>query len=198
MRSAGRARDASIDARVLAVAARHLARQGYQAMSLASVAEEAGTTRQALYRRWPDKANLAAAAVAQMSDDGTALTSDDPFGDLVAELSDFQRGVSRRGRLSLAGTMLQDTTDPDVRSTYLAQVVAPRRRRIRAILDAAVRLGLADPDADLEIAVTMCTGSWYGRALAGAPVPANWPGRTAALVWRAIGGQPAGDRAPAD
>ena len=190
MRSAGRARDAGIDARVLAVAARHLAGQGYQAMSLAAVAAEACTTRQALYRRWPAKADLAAAAIAQMSDDETAVPSDDPFGDLVAELSDFQRGVSRRGRLSLVGTMLQDTTDPDVRSRYRAQVIEPRRRRIRAILDAAVRLGLADADADLEIAVTMCTGSWYGRALAGAQVPANWPQRTAALVWRAIGGPP--------
>jgi len=33
-------------------------------MSLAAVAQEAGTTRQALYRRWPTKASLAAAAVA--------------------------------------------------------------------------------------------------------------------------------------
>jgi hypothetical protein len=108
----------------------------------------------------------------------------------VAELADFQRGVSRRGRLSLVGTMLQDTTDPAVKEAYLARVVAPRRRRIRAILETAVQLGLADADADLEIAVTMCTGCWYGRALAGAPVPANWPQRTATLVWRAIGGRP--------
>jgi AcrR family transcriptional regulator len=190
VRSAGRTRDASIDARVLAVAARHLARQGYRAMSLAAVAEEAGTTRQALYRRWPAKADLAAAAIAQLSDAGTAASSDDPFSDLVAELSDFQQGVSRRGRLSLVGTMLQDTTDPDVLRRYRAQVVAPRRRRIRAILETAIGLGLADPDADLEVAITMCTGSWYGRALAGAPVPDDWPQRTAALVWRAIGGQP--------
>jgi AcrR family transcriptional regulator len=189
-RSAGRTRDASIDARVLAVAARHLARQGYRAMSLAAVAEEAGTTRQALYRRWPAKADLAAAAIAQLSDAGTAASSDDPFGDLVAELSDFQQGVSRRGRLSLVGTMLQDTTDPDVLRRYRAQVVAPRRRRIRVILETAIGLGLADPDADLEVAITMCTGSWYGRALAGAPVPDDWPQRTAALVWRAIGGSP--------
>lgn len=166
-------------------------------MSLAAVAEEAGTTRQALYRRWPAKADLAAAAIAQLSDDGTAASSDDPFGDLVAELSDFQQGVSRRGRLSLVGTMLQDTTDPDVLRRYRAQVIAPRRGRIRAILETAVRLGLADADADLEVAITMCTGSWYGRALAGAPVPDGWPERTAALVWRAIGGRPPADPLPA-
>jgi AcrR family transcriptional regulator len=45
---AGRSRDASIDDRVLAAAARQLAASGYEALSVAAVADEAGTTRQAL------------------------------------------------------------------------------------------------------------------------------------------------------
>jgi AcrR family transcriptional regulator len=187
---AGRARDASIDRRVLSVAARHLARYGYEAMSLAAVAEEAGTTRQALYRRWPGKAELAAATVAAMSDTGTPAASDDPLSALIAELSDFQRGVSRPGRISLVGTMLQDTTEREVRNRYRAQIIEPRRRRIRAILERANELGMIDPEADLDVAVTMGTGSWYARELAGERVPADWPRRTAALIWRAVGGQP--------
>jgi hypothetical protein len=116
------------------------------------------------------------------------VTSEDPLADLAAELADFQRGVSRPGRLSLVGTMLQDSTAPDLLKRYRAQVVAPRRRRIRAILERAQQLGLIDPDADLEVAVTLGTGSWYARALTGSPPPAHWPARTAALVWRAVGG----------
>lgn len=189
-RGAGRARDAGIDQRVLTVAARHLARYGYEAMSLAAVAEEAETTRQALYRRWRGKAELAAAVVALMSDTGTGTAADEPFEALVAELSDFHRGVSRPGRLSLVGTMLQDTTDPDVRARYRADVIAPRRRRLRAILERAAELGMIDPEADLEVAVTMGTGSWYARELAGLPAPPDWARRTAELVWRAVGGQP--------
>lgn len=184
----GRARDAAIDARILAVAARQLSQSGYEGMSLAAVAEEAGTTRQALYRRWPGKAELAAAVVTSMADDGEAGTPADPYAALVAELADFEQGVSRPGRLSLVGTMLQDTTQPDVLTRYRARVVAPRRARIRAILETARRNGLIDPQADLEVAVTMCTGNWYGRALAGDPPPPDWPARTATLVWRALGG----------
>jgi AcrR family transcriptional regulator len=184
----GRTRDPDIDARVLAVANRHLSSHGYQAMSLAAVAHEAHTTRQALYRRWPTKASLAAAALTAAVDVPTAGTSEDPLADLAAELASFQRGVSRPGRLSLVGTMLQDSTAPEALTRYRAQVIAPRRGRIRAILQQAQRLGLIDPDADLDIAVTMCTGSWYARALAGSPPPPNWPSRTAALVWRAVGG----------
>ncbi len=190
---AGRARDSTIDANLLAVATRHLSLHGYEGMSLAAVAEEAGTTRQALYRRWPGKAELAAAVIAKMTDHGTPALTSDPFGDLVAELEDFSRGVSRPGRLSLVGTMLQDTTDPEVLARYRARVVAPRRNRLRTILERAQELGLIDAGTDLEVAVTMCTGCWYGRALAGSPPPPHWPERTATLLWRAVGGRaPAG------
>jgi hypothetical protein len=84
--------------------------------------------------------------------------------------------------------MLQDSTAPELLARYRAQIIAPRRGRIDAILQRARQQGLIDPDADLEVAVTLCTGSWYARALAGEPPPPNWPSRTAALVWRAVGG----------
>ncbi len=184
----GRTRDPSIDARVLAVANRHLATHGYAAMSLTAVAHEAQTTRQALYRRWPTKASLAAATVHAAVDAAPDGPSENPLADLAAELANFARGVSRPGRLSLVGAMLQDNTAPEVLARYRTQVVAPRRGRIRAILERAQRLGLIEPDADLDVAVTLCTGSWYARALAEPLPPPNWPTRTAALVWRAVGG----------
>ena len=184
----GRSRDPGIDARLLAAAYRHLSVNGFEALSLTGVAREAGTTRQALYRRWPDKASLAAAALAAAADLGLAVRSEDPLADLAAELADFQRGVSRPGRMSLVGTMLQDSTDPALMARYQAEVIAPRRRRIRAILRRAQHLGLIDADADLEVAVTMGTGSWYARAVAGNSPPPDWPARTAALIWRAVGG----------
>ena len=195
VKRAGRARDVGIDERVIDVASRHLADHGFTAMSMAAIAREAGTTRQAIYRRWPTKTQLAVAVVGDLRGDGSAAPSADamspfvdPFGDLVRELADFAGGVSGPGRLSLVGTMLQDTTEASVLQQYRDRVIAPRRRRIREILEQAARLGLTDPEADLEIAVTLGTGSWYARALAGDPVPDDWPARTAALVWRAVGG----------
>ena len=189
VRKPGRARDPGIDARVLAVARRQLSHLGYEAMSVAAVAHEAGTTRQALYRRWPDKASLAAdALLAAAAEARQEPASSSPLADLTAELADFQRGVSLPGRLSLVGTMLQDATAPEARARYQARVIAPRRARIRAILERARELGLIDAGADLDIAVSLGTGSWYALALAGQPVPEDWPARTAALVWKAVGG----------
>jgi AcrR family transcriptional regulator len=175
---------------VLAVAGRHLAASGYEAMSVAAVAHEAGTTRQALYRRWPTKASLATAALQQAADEGAPPDrSDDPYGDLVAELASFQWGVSLPGRMSMVGTMLQDGIDPAVRARYRQRVIAPRRRRLQEILERAQARGLIDGDADLEVAVSLGTGSWYARALAGASPPPRWPERAAALIWRAVGGR---------
>jgi AcrR family transcriptional regulator len=185
----GRARDPDIDARVLAVAGRHLSTYGYAAMSLSAIAQEAGTTRQALYRRWPTKASLAADALRDAADANPAANSSDPLADLIAELTDFRRGVSRPGRLSLVGSMLQEGTDPALLARYRAAVIAPRRRRILDILERARDLALIDADADLEVAVTLCTGSWYARALATSTPPPHWPTRTAVLVWRAVGGE---------
>jgi len=186
----GRRRDLDIDQRVLAVASRHLSVHGYEAMSLKAIAHEAQTTRQALYRRWPTKANLATDALNAAADTEPEKPTEDVLADLTAELSNFQRGVSRPGRLSLVGTMLQDNTAPQVLERYRAHVVAPRRRRIRTILERAQQLELIDPDADLDVAVSLCTGSWYARALAEPVPPPNWPSRTARLVWRALGGTP--------
>jgi len=188
VKKAGRARDASIDERVLQIAGRHLAEQGFDAMSMSAVAREAGTTRQAIYRRWPSKTDLATAVVGGISSEPPSAPLPerpspfvDPFGDLVAELTDFARGVSGPGRLFLVGTMLQDNTDPTVQEQYRAQVVAPRRQRIRAILQQAVALELIDADADLEVAVKLSTGAWYARAPAG-----RWTGRR---VWRRWSGE---------
>ena len=192
-RGRGRARDRSIDARVLAVAATQLGELGFEAMSVAAIADDAGTTRQAIYRRWPTKSDLAAAAMAAIDGDDdvdpeVSANSAQPFVDLIAELTDFRRGVSKPGRLSLVGSMLQTSADPDVAARYRDRVVAPRRRRLRAIFERAQHLAQIDADADLDVLVTMCTGAWYARALAGEAPPRNWARRTAELAWRAAGG----------
>jgi AcrR family transcriptional regulator len=48
-------------------------------MSLAAVAQEAGTARQADYRRWPGKASLAEAAVLAAADARPAAASGNPL-----------------------------------------------------------------------------------------------------------------------
>jgi AcrR family transcriptional regulator len=188
--SGGRPRDAAIDEAVLDAALTLLARDGYAGLSLASVAAAAGTTRPAIYRRWPDKTALVVAAVARLARVDPPPVTGDPFPDLVAELEHFRHCITEAGALPLVGVMLGDGVDAPVRRQYAEEIVAPRRARIRACLAAAVERGELDADADLLVASTFLTGSWYSLALVGTPPPPDWALRTATLVWRACGGQP--------
>lgn len=184
----GRPRDAQIDAAVLDAALVELGERGYTGFSLTAVASAAGTTRPAIYRRWEDKDALIVAAMAHLAEAALPPVVGDPFVDLVAELENFRHCITEAGSLPLAGLMLTDGIAPDVRAAYLERIVAPRRGRIRALLEAAVADGLLDGDADLDVAGSFLTGSWYAFGVAGRRPPTDWARRVATLVWRSCGG----------
>ncbi len=190
----GRPRDPEIDAAVLVTARRHLAVHGLAGLSIAAVADEAGTTRPAVFRRWPTKLGLAVAAVADLAEVAPPQPTRDPFEDLVAEIEHFRHCITDASALALAGVMLQDGVDPEFKRGYREHLVKPRRVRIRACLDRGVQQGKLEPDADLLLAVTFLTGSWYAFAIGGATPPRDWARRAATLVWRACGGQPESDQ----
>ena len=66
----GRPRDRRIDGAVLRATAELLEEVGYLQLTIAAIAERAGTNKPAIYRRWPTKARLVHEAVfpAQGSD----------------------------------------------------------------------------------------------------------------------------------
>lgn len=189
-RAVGRPRDAAIDRDVLAVALRHLAERGLAGLSVAAVADEAGTTRPAVYRRWASKEELAIAAVASLAEVDPPPVTGDPFADLVAELEHFRHCISEASSLPLAGVMLAEGTSERIRAQYREHLVHPRRARLRACLDAGIARGDLPADADLDIVGSMLTGSWYAFALTGRRPPRNWARRVAQAVWRAAGGTP--------
>lgn len=186
----GRPRDASIDDAVLDEALRQLATDGFAALSIASVAVGAGTSRPAIYRRWPDKESLVVDAIARLARVAPPGLTSEPFDDLVTELEHFRHCITLAGSLPVAGMMLGDGVRPRVRDAYRSEIVAPRRARIRACLQSAVDRGLLEPDADLLVASSFLTGSWYSLALAGTAPPEDWARRVAVLVWRSCGGDP--------
>ena len=71
---AGRPRDHQIDGAVLSAALAVLDRSGYVRLSLEEVARRAGTTKPAIYRRWPGRQRLVLAALGERL--GEALAAD--------------------------------------------------------------------------------------------------------------------------
>ena len=182
----GRRRDDTIDARVLGVTNRHLAERGFAGLSIAAIADEASTTRQALYRRWPTKERLVADAIRVSGNRAAICLTDDPRADLEHELALWIETDADAG-VAMAGTMLTRETPEDARDCFREHVLAPRRQRMTDILTHAQALAKIDAAADISGAVGIAIGAAYVAHLSGAIGP-DWPARTAALVWRAVGG----------
>lgn len=85
--AAGRPRDVRLDAAIEEATISLLTERGYSEMSLAAIAERAGTTTAAIYRRWSSKSELVAHAVFRT--DGSDVVAD--TGDLAADLATMIR-----------------------------------------------------------------------------------------------------------
>jgi AcrR family transcriptional regulator len=79
---AGRPRDRRIDAAILRATADLLVQIGYSNLTMAAVAEKAGTTKTALYRRWSSKAEL----VHEAAFPAAPTAIDTPAGDIAADI----------------------------------------------------------------------------------------------------------------
>ena len=186
----GRPRNAEIDRHVLEVALRHLSTVGLRGLSVAAVAEEAGTTRAAVYRRWADRTELAVAALGTVTHGAPPASSGDPFADLVGELARFRRFVVDTDATALVAVALVEGTDVRVCEEIRRRLVEPRRRRLRECLRAGVESGALRAQADQATAEDLLTGSWLAHAARGEPLADDWAVRTAAMVWAAYGGVP--------
>jgi AcrR family transcriptional regulator len=182
----GRRRDDRIDARVLGITNRHLAERGFAGLSYSAIAEEAGTTRQALYRRWPTREKLIGDAIRVAGNREVVCLSSDPRADLEHELTLWIAADADAG-VGMAGAMLSRQAPEDARDCFREHVLAPRRQRMTDILTHAQSLSRIDAAADVAGAVGVAIGAAYVAHLSGAIDP-DWPARTAALVWRAVGG----------
>ena len=119
---AGRPRDPRIDSAILSATAELLVEIGYSNLSLAAVAERAGTTKSALYRRWSSKAELVHEAAFPVAP--SALEA--PAGDFAADIRmmiEATRDVFTTPvvRAALPGLVADMTADPELNARVLAR-----------------------------------------------------------------------------
>lgn len=89
-RQAGRPRDETREQAILQAVIEVLAEVGYDRMTMDAVASRAKASKATIYRRWPGKAELVAAALQQRTVFGEPYPD---LGDLRAELTVFVRRV---------------------------------------------------------------------------------------------------------
>jgi AcrR family transcriptional regulator len=162
---AGRPRDPRIASAILAATAELLVEIGYSNLTLAAVAERAGTTKSALYRRWSSKAELVHEAAFPTAP--TALES--PAGDISADVRtmiEATRDVFTTPvvRAALPGLVADMTADPELNARVMARFV-DLFIAVRLRLREAVDRGEAHPDVNPDRLIELMGGATMMRML---------------------------------
>ncbi|MGA5463815.1 TetR/AcrR family transcriptional regulator [Mycobacterium sp. NPDC050041] len=192
---AGRPRDPRIDAAILRATADLLVEIGYSNLTMAAVAQRAGTTKTALYRRWSSKAELVHEAAFPAAP--TALTA--PAGDIAADVRamiEATRDVFTTPvvRAALPGLIADMSADAELNARVMGRF-AGVFAAVHIRLADAVRRGGVHDDVDPDRLVEIIGGATMLRLLLvpGQPLDDTWVDQTTAIVARGVVAQGADD-----
>jgi len=161
----GRPRDPEIGAAVLAATRAVLGEVGYVRLTLDAVARRAGTSKPAIYRRWPGRQRLVLAALAERLGAARAPDTGCTLCDLDECLKLFV-GAFRRMAPDVLGPLLADCADDDeLRAAFMGALFDPPRAAVKETLDRAHARGDLRPDVDRELVLDMIGSLVHYRAL---------------------------------
>ncbi|EUA08547.1 bacterial regulatory s, tetR family protein [Mycobacterium kansasii 732] len=168
----------------MAATAELLVQIGYSNLSLAAVAERAGTTKSALYRRWSSKAELVHEAAFPAAP--TALEA--PAGDIAADIAMMlaaTRDVFTTPvvRAALPGLVADMTADAVLNARVMSRFT-DLFGAVRARLREAVGRGEAHPDVDPDRLIELIGGATMLRMLLrpDEKLDDTWVEQTAAIL----------------
>lgn len=175
--------------RVFAAATALFYRRGIAAVSVDSIAQEAGTTKMSLYRAFPGKDDLVAECLKESNDsfwrwwdETVAPFKNDPRGALNALFESITAKGStceRRG-CAIGNASVEITDDAHPARQVVVAFNIEKRRRLREM---AVALKAEEPDALADGLMLLMDGGYFSRLSLGISGPSAGLPRTArALV----------------
>lgn len=189
----GRPRSTQLDTAIVDATVAVLGERGYNGLTLAGVADRAGTTTAAIYRRWSSKADLVLETVFRTSGDDVVADSGDLDADIRTMVRwSLEKFASPAGRAALGGLLGEPVGAAEGRASQVA--VAWSRTGDR--LARAVERGEIRPEVDTGALVVQLAGpALLAAALHGpSAVSDEWVERIASVI---LDGVRAPDRAGA-
>lgn len=162
----GRPRDPAIDDAILTATVEILSEDGYRHLSTTEVARRAGVHKPAVYRRWPNKLELALAAVRRLAPPLTDPDTGDARADLVDLLLQAAKAKSNRPSIDLSARLRSDfATEPELAEAVRHTVINPRRATTRTVIERGQRAGQLRRSISPDVAIDMLFGSIHSRSL---------------------------------
>lgn len=150
--------------RVLQVTLEELGRVGLARLSLPRVAELSGINKTSLYRRWPTKQALVAAALKLSVPSERDLPD---HGSLEMDLVDLARGlaafIASPAGMGVIRTVFAEGDTRETRRLANSMWSTPTRMGPRLVLERAIERGELRPDADLEMLLHTIGGAVLHR-----------------------------------
>ena len=184
----GRPRDKRIDTAVLSATVELLAETDYAELSVDAIARRAGTSKPAIYRRWPGKAHLVHEAVFPISDT-TGLPDTGSLAGDVREMVSRTAAVltTPAARAALPGLVGEMAADLTLHSALLERFGDILSRGLSDRLADAVARGEVRPDVTAAEIVEVVAGTTFLALLTrGDTLDDSWVDRTAAFITRGI------------
>ena len=162
-----------VKARVLDATLRLIAERGY-AFSVEEVATMAGVHKTTIYRSWPTKSGLVAAAVDRLADiEVPVARTGDPVADLVALAMQVARSLhNKAGRQALRAVATAAGDDEDVVPTA-RRFLTGRYELAESLVRDAKSAGLIRPNVNATLLWESIVNPLHMRAILGAPADAN-------------------------
>jgi AcrR family transcriptional regulator len=168
---AGRPRRPGVEQAVFEATLRLLATRDYGEISVETLAERAGVSRTTIYRRWPSKAALVAAAVSSLYLDRVEVPDTGSLSeDLVKLLTETYRVMADGDGRVLEKLVRQSGQNPEL-TELVRSILYARRRMYATILNRAIARGEMPPEADQELVLDLLLGPlWFRLLVSGAPI----------------------------
>ena len=163
----GRPRDTQIDAAVLEATLATLDDSGYGRLALEEVARRAGTTKPAIYRRWPNRQRLVLAALGQRLGDAQAPDTGCTLCDLDECLKLFVAAF-RRMPPGVIGPLFADCAgDRELKAAFMTTLFDPPRAAVKETLDRAHARGDLREEVDRDRILDLIGSLVHYRTLFG-------------------------------
>jgi AcrR family transcriptional regulator len=162
VRTRGRAAD--VVERVLTATGEELSRAGYAALRVEDVAARSGVNKTTIYRRWPNKAELVAAALREITALPAAVDTGNLREDLRSSLLQTIAFATEPVGRGLMRMMQTERADPEVDA--IARTLRSEQRSMRvAMVERGIARGELPPGTNAELLVDLVSAPVLTRAV---------------------------------
>lgn len=154
----GRQRSEAADHAILEATLDLLSELGYGSLTMAAVIARSGVSSATLYRRWPTKQDLVAAALASLHNEIVDIDT----GTLAADVAEMVRStadaMSVRREDIREDIAVELRRNPEFRAAINEKFIQPRRAVMAGIVERAVARGELGSDPGVDVATAFVTG----------------------------------------